>query len=151
MNNTEIKYCALPGCNRVVTNWRMKCCCRSHQGTYSAKSRHGTLHLPNKLLPKTKRQKIIMSDADKKSKWAAYVSNRQHLRNLSMPPWADKNKILEFYKEARKLTLETGIKYEVDHIIPSNHSLVCGLHNEFNLQILTESENCKKSNKFEII
>ena len=82
---------------------------------------------------------------------SAYVIKRRKLRDKSMPPWADKNKILEFYKEARKLTLETGIKYEVDHIIPSNHSLVCGLHNEFNLQILTESENCKKSNKFEII
>jgi 5-methylcytosine-specific restriction endonuclease McrA len=67
-----------------------------------------------------------------------------------MPPWADRNAIRKIYLQARQLTIETGIKHEVDHIIPSNHELVCGLHVETNLQILTESENIKKSNLFYI-
>lgn len=67
-----------------------------------------------------------------------------------MPSWADKTAIKELYIKARQFTAETGIKHEVDHIIPSNHPLVCGLHVETNLQILTEFENITKSNNFSI-
>jgi 5-methylcytosine-specific restriction endonuclease McrA len=42
----------------------------------------------------------------------------------------------------------TGIQYEVDHIIPLNHELVCGLNIPENLQIITQEENRKKSNKW---
>jgi len=175
-----IKYCALPECGKPFTNWRSSCCCKSHQGIFSAKSRHGTLGKPNiskeELKIKAKDRKILNQEfigpkkpkekrvytkkvktsseyitiEERKAKWAAYIANRKKKRDQSMPAWADKDKILEFYIEARKLTKETGILHEVDHIIPSNHKLVCGLHNEFNLQILTKDENRKKSNKFKI-
>ena len=65
-----------------------------------------------------------------------------------MPAWANKEAIKQFYTDAKKLTEETGILHEVDHIVPSNHPMVCGLHVENNLQILTKSENRKKSNYF---
>jgi 5-methylcytosine-specific restriction endonuclease McrA len=67
-----------------------------------------------------------------------------------MPAWANVIEIRNIYKKAKQLTYETGIKHEVDHIIPSNHPLVCGLHVENNLQILTEHENIKKSNSFSV-
>lgn len=63
-------------------------------------------------------------------------------------PWADKSKTKQFYLEARKLTRETGIQHSVDHIHPLKHPLVCGLHNEFNLQVLTMADNVRKNNHF---
>ena len=34
------KICALPGCEKPHTNWRMKCCCMPHQRKYAALRRH---------------------------------------------------------------------------------------------------------------
>jgi hypothetical protein len=64
------------------------------------------------------------------------------------PAWADKDKIRMFYTVAKQMTINTGIPHEVDHIIPINHPLVCGLHVENNLRILTDEENLLKSNLF---
>jgi hypothetical protein len=63
------------------------------------------------------------------------------------PKWANAGIIQGFYTEAQRLTRSTGIKHAVDHVVPLNGKNVCGLHVEHNLQILTLSENCKKSNK----
>jgi len=68
---------------------------------------------------------------------------RSRKRN-QMPDDEDKEKILEFYKEAERLTEETGILYSVDHIIPLSKG---GLHHHDNLQVITLSENSRKGNK----
>jgi len=57
-----------------------------------------------------------------------------------------KNDILEVYALARRLTEETGIKHEVDHIIPVSKG---GLHHPDNLQVLTKYENCSKGNRIQ--
>ena len=72
-------------------------------------------------------------------------------RKLSVPKWANLMAIKEIYEEAARRTMESGIPHEVDHVIPLKNPLVCGLHVETNLQILTESENVKKRNSFSII
>ncbi|MHB8730113.1 MAG: hypothetical protein ACYC9K_13945 [Sulfuricaulis sp.] len=63
-------------------------------------------------------------------------------RERRTPLWADKLKILEFYRKRPDGT-------HVDHIIPLHHKLVSGLHVEYNLQYLRDTENLRKSNKFD--
>lgn len=64
------------------------------------------------------------------------------------PPWACMRAITSIYVEARRLR-DQGQDVHVDHEIPLNHPLVCGLHVEDNLRILPGPENIEKSNGFE--
>jgi hypothetical protein len=63
------------------------------------------------------------------------------------PLWRNPVAIREFYNLASRLTKETGITHEVDHVIPLHGENVSGLHVETNLQILTKFENRRKWNK----
>ena len=68
------------------------------------------------------------------------------------PAWVSEHelqRIKALYKEAARLTAATGITHHVDHILPLQGELVCGLHCLSNLQILTQAENCSKSNRFD--
>jgi len=75
-------------------------------------------------------------------------TNRQIRMCNAVSKWRDESKINDFYMERDALISRTGVAHEVDHIIPITHDLVCGLHNEFNLRVITKAENQKKSNKF---
>lgn len=65
----------------------------------------------------------------------------------AMPPWANKDSIRAVYTEAYRLRKETGLPYQVDHIVPLQSSIVCGLHWEGNLQIILKHENISKLNR----
>lgn len=80
-------------------------------------------------------------------KIAAQTMKRYAKKVGATPVWADKNAILAFYKEAARLTAETGIRHQVDHIVPIMSRRVCGLHVHHNLQILDRISNIKKGNR----
>lgn len=63
--------------------------------------------------------------------------------------WADKARMDAIYIECKAISDLTGQQYHVDHIIPLISENVCGLHNEFNLQILTRFDNLSKGNRLE--
>jgi hypothetical protein len=84
-----------------------------------------------------------LNSSDERRFWG-----KKEVHRFARPAWANKETIDEIYKTAKKLTEETGIPHEVDHIVPVKHPLVCGLHVENNLQIITQRENQMKSNKF---
>lgn len=72
----------------------------------------------------------------------AVKRKREFLKSKALPKWADLEEIKKFY-------LECPEGYHVDHIVPLNHKLVCGLHVLDNLQYLPIKENLLKSNKFD--
>ncbi len=77
-----------------------------------------------------------------KARYAA--AKRRALKLQATPLWANQELMKDMYKEAALKGMH------VDHIIPLNNPLVCGLHCEFNLQLLPAKENLSKSNKFNI-
>lgn len=68
-----------------------------------------------------------------------------HIR--AMVKWADQQKIDAIYALAQNLSKATGMTHHVDHIVPLISKRVCGLHNEFNLQVLPGPDNLKKGNR----
>lgn len=81
---------------------------------------------------------------------AAHNIGRIRGEKRATPAWANLHEINRIYAEAKGLEARDGVKRHVDHVVPIKHNLVCGLHVEHNLQILTASENVRKKNKFEI-
>ena len=74
---------------------------------------------------------------------------RRRRRVQAAPPWLTREQwreMAEMYEMARAMTEKTGIPYEVDHIDPLAGKKSCGLHVPWNLQIMTATENRKKSN-----
>lgn len=77
----------------------------------------------------------------------ALCSKRKAMQKRAIPLWVDLAAIKEFYKEAERLSKETGIVNQVDHIVPIRSKYVCGLHCQDNLQILTATQNNGKGNR----
>lgn len=77
---------------------------------------------------------------------AFYTSMRNAQQLRATPAWADKARIAEFYREAQRLTAETGVPHEVDHIVPLRHKHASGLHVHHNLRVVTQFVNRSKSN-----
>jgi hypothetical protein len=79
---------------------------------------------------------------------SAYATVRRTFKRRAVVKWADPMAIRALYLEAKRLTAETGITHHVDHVVPLNHSLVCGLHCESNLQVLPKRDNLSKGNRW---
>jgi hypothetical protein len=71
---------------------------------------------------------------------ASRQSNYRAAQLQRTPSWANLASIKKIYSNCPK-------GKHVDHIIPLQGELVCGLHVENNLQYLTAKENCSKGNR----
>lgn len=78
-----------------------------------------------------------LSNRGKTNLWLA---NYRATKLQATPKWFEKEKIQKVYEKAK----EWG--FEVDHIVPLQSELVCGLHCWSNLQLLQSSLNSAKKN-----
>jgi hypothetical protein len=83
------------------------------------------------------------------SKHLALCAKRRAQELQALARWADMRAIEAIYARAKQMTLETGVKHDVDHVIPLQGKTVCGLHVETNLQILVAAENRSKGARYE--
>ena len=77
----------------------------------------------------------------------ANKSKYDALQLQAYPAWANDFFIKEIYDLAKLRTKIMGFPWHVDHIVPINSPVVCGLHWEKNLQVIPAIQNVKKSNK----
>jgi hypothetical protein len=99
----------------------------------------------NNELMKEIRRAWVLANPDKV---LAATRRRQLARTGAVPSWANRKEMRLFYAEARRLTKETGVMHSVDHIVPVVSELVCGLHCEANLQVMSHSANASKGNRW---
>lgn len=90
------------------------------------------------------------SEQDHKAVILFHANKRRAKKLLRTPSWVDYDAIRAIYAEAFRISGETGIKHQVDHVLPLQGRLVSGLHVHTNMQILTRAANIRKSNLYEI-
>jgi hypothetical protein len=76
---------------------------------------------------------------------------RRSAKKNATPPWLseeDRMQILELYYVCRMFKIYTGQDYHVDHIVPLQNKMVCGLHIPSNLRVISSFDNHSKHNKF---
>lgn len=83
-----------------------------------------------------------------RAKKYAHNSKRRKGVELATPKWADLGKIASIYKYSETVSETTGVKHNVDHIIPLKHKLVCGLNIPSNMRVITAKDNFQKGNRF---
>ena len=169
--HTTNSTCVECSADRVV-QWRIdnpdryKESARRQQSTPSAKAKHAAWL-----------KKDRDANPDKYTAWMSewYFANKEHARELNRD-WASRNRaalnarlserhlakskatptwltdthralIREVYETAQRLSVETGIKHHVDHIVPIKGATVCGLHVPWNLRAIPYDENVRKKNK----
>lgn len=84
-----------------------------------------------------------------KTQVRADTKARRRKHRSATPVWLSrrqKSEIRQMYQIAITMTQTTGEQYVVDHIYPLRSDVVCGLHVPWNLRVVTQSENLRKSN-----
>lgn len=75
------------------------------------------------------------------ARYAAHAANRRSAKINATPAWADLEKIADMYQ----LAASQGLT--VDHIVPLQSGLVCGLHWHGNMELISMKENIAKGNR----
>jgi hypothetical protein len=107
----------------------------------------------------TKRSYKAQDPAERRAKQAAWreanrgaynalIAAYKAQKRLAVPTWANRFFISEAYDLAAVRTRVTGFEWQVDHVVPLQSDLVCGLHVEHNLAVVPKVVNLAKGNRF---
>ncbi len=75
-------------------------------------------------------------------------SRRRAAKLNATPVWANQFFIEEAYDLAQRRNKVTGLEWQVDHIVPLQSKLVCGLHTDRNIQVIPKAINISKGNRY---
>lgn len=92
--------------------------------------------------------------ADQYKEWAKLNAGMRRLSTAkrkaamlqAIPVWANLAEMKAIYSDAKRIQDATGIRMHVDHVVPLQSPLVCGLHCEANLRVIPGAENEGKRN-----
>lgn len=90
-------------------------------------------------------QRRLKDPVRKRIAFLAAINQKQ--RGLRTPSWVDWREVYAMRALARRLTKETGITHELDHIYPVCSPYVCGLNVHQNLRVVPQIENRSKGNR----
>lgn len=79
---------------------------------------------------------------------AASEAKRRAAKLNATPIWANQFFIEETYDLAKRRSKATGIEWEVDHTVPLQSDIVCGLHTHDNLRVIPKFVNISKGNRY---
>lgn len=90
------------------------------------------------------------SDETVRARHAAICAKRRALLLKATPPWfyQEEEAVQRLYAECANVSATTGVEHQVDHMVPVQSEIVCGLHCLANLQIITATENQSKGNRW---
>ncbi len=81
------------------------------------------------------------------AKACLWASRRNGVVRQATPKWADLDSIRRIYEACHIASQTTGVRHDVDHIVPLQGEGVCGLHVDWNLRIVPASVNRSKKIK----
>lgn len=129
---------------------------KSNKAAYKARAKKWAHENPEKR--KEVRKKYDRANPEKRAQWGregreknpgmyrAHGIARKTRKLNAMPAWANEAAIKAIYDECSAISKATGVKHHVDHYYPLKNDYVCGLHNEYNLRIITAFDNLSKGN-----
>lgn len=103
--------------------------------------------------PRRKREMDLEFKAKNPAKVTSYKARYRAARRQATPPWLNEAQISQIesvYEEARRLSQETGVPYEVDHIVPLAGKVVSGLHVPWNLRAIPKVENNRRPRIYQL-
>ena len=100
-----------------------------------------------KVPPLTLRTHVLCGD---EPVWLQRHPRRAYVRQLiiATPPWARRSEVIRLERLAQQRSRSWGCLWVVDHVIPLNHPMVCGLNWHGNMRVITERENQMKGNRW---
>jgi len=93
-------------------------------------------------------KRSLTNQRNNKARYNSYAAKYRASKFKATPSWADEGLINSKYWYAQWLSETVGVPYEVDHIVPLQNKVICGLHTPHNLQVIPMVDNRRKSNKF---